>query len=174
MLFCCVTRSHLSMWLGLSCCCCPGLPAAFCPTGSQSLPCWLAAGCHLPHSPPQTTPKSQSRLIHFCWMLSTWSFVCLNIALYKFKPLKRCNHPKLLKTSVMICRAFEQYAAVLWSFMSIKRGFCYDWLTGVSGYGPVSMFSPSIRYLAQSKLSSCSAKEGSSQMKTIQNFHKWS
>lgn len=70
MLCCHVSRTHPSMKLGLSCCCCccPGLPVEFCPTGSQSLPCWLAAGRHHRRSPPQTTPKNQSRLVYFCWM----------------------------------------------------------------------------------------------------------
>lgn len=60
------TASHLPMSPGLSCCCYPGLPVVFCPTGSQSLPCWLPAGCHLPRSPPQTIPKIQRRLVYLC------------------------------------------------------------------------------------------------------------
>lgn len=52
-----------------------------------------------------------------------------------------------------------QYVSVPGSFILLQSGFWCDWLTGVSGYGPVSMSSPSIRYVAQSKLSSSSAKE---------------
>lgn len=53
--------SHLSMWLERSCWWCPGPPEGFCPAGSQSPLCWLAAARHLPRFRPQTTPAKWAR-----------------------------------------------------------------------------------------------------------------
>lgn len=74
-------RSHLSTWLGRSCYCCPGLPAAFCPTGSQNPLCWWAADCRLHRSHLQTTPERQKKTrllniwkhlrVEFDYLLST-------------------------------------------------------------------------------------------------------
>lgn len=78
---------------------------------------------------------------------------------------------------------YETHLNEIMAFTAIKlhvrKKYVCDWfLTGVSGYGPVSMSSPSIRYFAQSKWSSSSAQTPftlllrvCSNLKTIS--HKW-
>lgn len=87
--FCC-SRSHLSTWLGLCRCHCPGLPAAFYPTGSQNPLCWSAVDRHLRHSRLQTTPGSQKiwLITAECLKKISHTLECDFAYLCDFNPLK--------------------------------------------------------------------------------------